>query len=196
MVDQPAGASKQVDVTPSLRWQSKTQMPTPRGRFAQAVVDGRIYVIGGLSEEGWTADVEAYDTTEDLWERRASKPVAVANVGAAVVEGLVYVPGGLMEGNQLTDRLEVYDPADDRWSGAAPLPRPLCAYAIAPYEEGFYLFGGWDGEHYVATVYYYDAASDTLARGNAPAHRARLCRRGDRGRRHLPDRRVRRQHRV
>ena len=52
MVDQPAGTSAQVDVTPSLRWQSKTQMPTHRGRFAQAFVDGYIYIIGGLSDDG------------------------------------------------------------------------------------------------------------------------------------------------
>jgi len=161
MVDQPAGSATQVDVTPSLRWQSKTQMPTPRGRFAQALVDGRIYVISGLSERGWSTEVEAYNAAEDLWERRAAKPVAVANVGAAVINGLVYVPGGLAEGNRLTDVLEVYDPANDRWSTKASLPRPLCAYAIAPYEDGFYLFGGWDGADYVATVYYYDAASDT-----------------------------------
>ena len=120
----------------------------------------------------WSAEVEAYDTTEDIWERRTAKPVAVANVGAAVINGLIYVPGGLAERNQLTDVLEIYDPANDRWSTAAPLPQPLCAYAIAPYEEGFYLFGGWDGEHYLATVYYYDAAADTW-REEAPLTTAR-----------------------
>jgi DNA-binding CsgD family transcriptional regulator/N-acetylneuraminic acid mutarotase len=172
LIDQPVGAGAQVDVTPSQRWESKTQMPTPRGRFAQAFVDGHIYVIAGLSERGWSGEVEVYDTTEDLWERRAAKPLAVANVGAAVVDGLVYVPGGLAEGNQLTDVMEVYDPANDRWSAAAPLPQPLCAYAIAPYEDGFYLFGGWDGERYLATVYYYDATSDSW-REEVPLRTAR-----------------------
>jgi len=172
MVDVPLGAGAEIDVTPSQRWQSKTQMPTPRGRFAQASVEGYIYVIGGLAERGWSGEVEAYDTTEDRWERRAAKPVAVANVGAALVNGLIYVPGGLAEGNQPTNVLEVYDPAADRWSVAAALPRPLCAYAIAPYGEGFYLFGGWDGERYLATVYYYDARSDSW-REETPLRRAR-----------------------
>jgi len=40
------------------------------------------------------------------------------------------------------------------------LPTPLCAYAIAAVEGGLYVFGGWDGAHYVATTYYYDATRD------------------------------------
>jgi DNA-binding CsgD family transcriptional regulator len=142
------------------RWRSRAQMPTPRGRFAQAVVGSTLYAISGLTEEGWTDRVEVFDPVADLWDRRAPKPTAVANVGAAVVGGRIYVPGGLDEGEVVRDVLEVYDPALDEWFEVAPLPTPLCAYAIAPYGDGFYLFGGWDGADYIAAVYYYDAAAD------------------------------------
>ena len=98
--------------------------------------------------------MEVYDPSADRWERRAPKPTAVANAGAVEVDGLIYVPGGLDAAQAVRDILEVYDPRADSWGSAAPLPKPLCAYAIAPWNQGFYLLGGWDGEHYLDTVYY------------------------------------------
>lgn len=160
LVDQPNPASAQSETGASSRWTNKAQLPTPRGRFAQAEVGGVIYVIAGLTDEGWTDRVEAYRPSQDLWDRRAPKPTAVANVGAAVVDGLIYVPGGLGEDNTVRDVLEVYDPDQDAWFTRRPLPRALCAYAIAPFGQGFYLFGGWDGQRYLDRTYYYDAVAD------------------------------------
>jgi len=147
------------------RWHTRAQMPTPRGRFAQAEVEGIIYVIGGLTDEGWTSQVEAYDPLQDLWQRRAPKPTAVANIGAAVVGGQIFVPGGLDSSGTVRNILEVYDPRTDRWREAAPLPVPLCAYAIAPFEKGFFVFGGWDGHRYLDKVYFYDAERDSWKEG-------------------------------
>jgi hypothetical protein len=42
----------------------------------------------------------------------------------------------------------------------APLPQALSAYALAAFEGKLYLFGGWDGEHILDTVYRYDLALD------------------------------------
>jgi DNA-binding CsgD family transcriptional regulator len=160
LIDQPSPVSALAEAGPSSRWSNKAQMPTPRGRFAQAEVDGMIYVVAGLTDEGWTARVEAYDPAQDLWDRRALKPTAVANIGAAVVDGLIYVPGGLGEDNVVSDVLEVYDPVTDTWAARRALPRPLCAYSIAPFGQGFYLFGGWDGKQYLDRTYYYDVVAD------------------------------------
>jgi len=159
-IDQPIQVSSSAEAESSSRWQTVAQISTPRSRFAQAELNGVIYVLSGLTEEGWTPSVEALDTATNQWERRANKPTAVANVGAAVVDGLIYVPGGYDENNTVRDILEVYDPQQDRWTTAAPLPRPICNYAIAPVEGGFYLFGGWDGTGYLDTVTYYDVAAD------------------------------------
>lgn len=171
-VDLPQSESRALEPANVSRWQARSSMPTPRGRFAQAEVDGIIYVIGGLTERGWSSEVEAYDPEADRWDRRASKPTAVANVGAAAVDGLIYVPGGFDQVEAVRDVLEVYDPAADAWSTAAPLPVGLCSYAIVAYGGGFYLFGGWDGQRYVDSVYYYDAAADAWQRG-APLSSAR-----------------------
>ena len=177
LVDIPRAEGSEAMVESSSRWQSMAQMPTPRGRFAQVEWQGLLYVFGGLSDSGWSDRVEMYDPLQDRWTRRQAKPIAVANVDAAVAEGRVFIPGGLDSQNAVRDTLAVYDPHTDTWDTAAPLPHPLCAYAIAAVEHGFYLFGGWDGESYQDSLYFYDARDDrwqsegrlTGARGFAAA---------------------------
>ena len=172
LVDLPQGLGTDVEVEAGSRWQTKARMPTSRGRFAQAQVDGVIYVIAGLADDGWSNRVEAYYADRDIWERRAAKPIPVANVGAAAVNRLIYVPGGSDETGAVLDALEVYSPATDEWSEARRMPVALCAYAIAALEDGFYVFGGWNGHEYVDTVLYYDAVRDTW-REEVPMQSAR-----------------------
>jgi hypothetical protein len=57
--------------------------------------------------------------------------------------------------------LEVYDPREDAWEQRARLPIALSAYALAASEGRLYLFGGWNGREYVASVYEYDPDLDT-----------------------------------
>ena len=160
-VDMPSAFEEEAVDPSHPRWRPRAQMPTPRGRFALAQVGELTYAISGLSVEGLTDRVEAYDAAEDTWQRRAPKPVAAANIGATVVDGLVYVPGGFVPGPQggpdrVLDLLEIYDPDHGRWSAGPTLPVPLCSYAIAPAEGGFFLFGGSsDGQTYVSSVYHY-----------------------------------------
>ena len=180
LVDEPPASSAEVTLSTYSRWNHKAQMPTPRGRFAQAEVEGTVFVIAGQGIEGCSSRVEAYYPAEDRWDHRASKPTAVANVGAAVVNGLIYVPGGMDKSSSVVAVLEIYDPLLDSWSTGEPLPEPLCAYAIAPFGDGFYVIGGVggpNGQTYRDAVYYFDSLSEAwrkeaaleVARGFAAA---------------------------
>ncbi|MHB9032762.1 MAG: Kelch repeat-containing protein [Anaerolineae bacterium] len=160
-VDDTASQNPLLPIGASGRWHRQAALSEPRARFAQVTVANRIYVLGGLTSEGWSSAVEVYDPDSDTWQRLADKPTAVANVGAVVLDGLIYIPGGQDSSGQAVTVHEVYDPAADTWRTAAPLPHPLCAYAIAVDKHGYYLLGGWDGSNYLASVYYYDAASDS-----------------------------------
>jgi len=51
-------------------------------------------------------------------------------------------------------------PNENQWTVAASLPVALSAYALAEFEGKLYLMGGWDGNHYVSTVYEFDPAQD------------------------------------
>ena len=58
-----------------------------------------------------------------------------------------------------TTVLEIYDPRSDAWSEVPSMAEPLSAYALAAFEGKLYLFGGWNGMHYVASVYVFDPDS-------------------------------------
>lgn len=160
-VDPSTGQDAPLTTTIGSRWHKQPALGQPLARFAQVTVSDTVYIIGGLSVEGWSTAVEAYSLTDTQWRRRADKPTPVANVSAVLVDGLVFVPGGLNASSQAISILEVYDPVADSWRTASPVPRPVCAYAIAPVSDGFYLFGGWDGTQYLDTVYRYDVVADT-----------------------------------
>jgi len=69
LLDVPATTGTDIQVVSNSRWRARAQMPTPRGRFAQAELGGMIYIIAGLTDEGWTARVEMYDPSADFWHR-------------------------------------------------------------------------------------------------------------------------------
>ncbi|MBM3127429.1 MAG: hypothetical protein FJ009_02195 [Chloroflexi bacterium] len=156
------------------RWQERAALPLARGGLAATAHENRIYAIGGESAQGIVARVERYDPSSNAWTVLSPKPIAVANVGAAVIGGLIYVPGGRLDATyrQISDRLEVYNPRQDRWEERARLPEPLCAYALASFEGKLYLFGGWNGERYLDSVYVYSPDEDAW-RAQTPMPTAR-----------------------
>jgi N-acetylneuraminic acid mutarotase len=125
-----------------------------------ATYENYLYAIAGQTATGVTGALERFDTAEGLWAPLAAKPLAAADVGAAVIGGQIFVPGGRLASGEISSVLEVYDPRSDQWERRSDLPGPVSAYAVAAFEGRLYLFGGWDGENYSATVYIYDPAND------------------------------------
>ena len=146
------------------RWESLSSLSEPRSRLALVALGGFLYAIGGEGQDGVSNAVTVYDPTTNGWLERRSKPTATSNVRAAALNGRVVVPGGTTSGGSASTVVEVYDPADDRWSQVEPLPGPLAGYALAVHDDRLYLFGGWNGTNYVDTVLVYDPARDAWER--------------------------------
>ena len=68
-------------------------LPNPRYGAGSAVVDGKLYVIGG-SPEFSTTDVHVYDPVANTWAEATSMPVALSGMAAAVINGKIYIAGG------------------------------------------------------------------------------------------------------
>jgi DNA-binding CsgD family transcriptional regulator/N-acetylneuraminic acid mutarotase len=146
--------------TPQTRWRELAKMPTPRFGLALAAYDNKLFAIGGQRDSGVTAMVERYDIEKGDWQAVAAKPTPVEDVDAEVISGKIFVPGGKLANDLMTNVLEIYDPQRDAWSTGSPLPVAMSAYALTSFEGRLYLFGGWDGQQYLDTVFRYDVASD------------------------------------
>jgi hypothetical protein len=95
-------------------------LPTPRGGFAAAAVDGEILVIGGEAPGRAYALVEAYDPSTDRWRTLAPLGTARHGIQAAVCDGAVFVAAGgrMVGGGAPTDVHEVYAPGRASACGA------------------------------------------------------------------------------
>lgn len=142
----------------------RAPMAQPRGQFAVASYDGKLYVIGGTNGQTPSATVQRYDPRSDLWVLLNDKPEAVTNVQTAIIGRKLYVPGG-ETASGVTAAVQAYDPRSDQWENVPPLPKPRSQYALASVEGRLYVFGGWDGANISADVFIFDPDTGTWAEG-------------------------------
>ena len=166
-------------------WQALAPMPSKRGSSLAAVVDDRIYVIGGATTIPGSKEtavyptrphmsvgtVEEYDPASNTWRERSAMPTPRNHAAIGVVNGKIYVIGGRVGAAFIglasdISVVEEYDPATDQWSG--PRARmPIARSAIGAGVDGgrIYVAGGeYQDPHMMATfraVEAYDPASNT-----------------------------------
>ena len=98
------------------QWQQLASMPSDRQELATAVLDGKIYAIGGLNKNGVsTNNVEVYNPANNAWAVAQPIPTANDHQNAAVAAGKLYSFGGG------TNRTYVYDPVGNSWSEVASM---------------------------------------------------------------------------
>ncbi len=170
LVDQPA-VSGDADAVAGQEdtWQELAPLPERRARFGAAIMQDSLYVVGGLTDAGPTGRLDIYDRSAESWRTATARPAALANVGAAIIEGGILAPGGCDGDGQPQAVVHRYSVEADAWSEVAPLPEPLCAYALTKFDGNVYLFGGWDGQGYRAVAYRYAPDADAWTTLTAPA---------------------------
>jgi energy-converting hydrogenase Eha subunit A len=142
-------------------WTTKTSMPTNRSSLGVAVVNGKIYAIGGYSSSHLATN-EEYDPATNTWATKKPMPTPRCNFGIAVYQNKIYVIGGEGLGGK-TGVNEVYDPLTDTWETKTSMPTKraqLCANVV---DGKIYLIGGRTGEAYstVSLNEVYDPSTDT-----------------------------------
>lgn len=119
--------------TPGAGWVASSPMPNPRHHAGSAVLDGKIYIVGGQHAHDSTLvaqrDVHVFDPATAGWTRVADLPVPAGTTGrghvssaVAVFEGNLIVFGGETRHGTATAMVSAYTPADDRWRTLTWLP--------------------------------------------------------------------------
>ena len=162
-------------------WEVITQLPTKRWEFSTAVVDDKVYIIGGSLFENnagpfGLSTVEVYDPQTNTWQRGADMPTPRTDAKAAVVNGTIYVFGGynskdnFLQHWKMADRVEAYDPLTDTWTRKKEMPISRFYFGLGVVAGKVYLIGGTAGlgagqEQRMDRVDIYDPATDTWAKG-------------------------------
>jgi N-acetylneuraminic acid mutarotase len=91
--DKNLGAFERFDPL-SGKWDKLEDMPTPRGSYGAALVDGRIVAVGGEEPTRVLPTVEMYDISTGKWTTQAPINTPVHGQVVAAVENTVYTIGG------------------------------------------------------------------------------------------------------
>lgn len=133
------------------QWNYKTPMPTARKGMAVAVLQGKIWVIGGSKMGHHVLDVvEVYDPATDSWDTQIPNiNQAREDATAKVWNGKIYLFGGEKD-NQLIGEVEAYDPATGNWQVISTLPTPRRGMASVVHDSTIWLIGGGNSQN---TIY-------------------------------------------
>jgi len=146
-------------------WKALAPMPSKRGAGAAAVVNGKVYVIGGvepapgpkeevirLGLDAWPSHAvgtnEEYDIATNTWRERSPMPTARNHLAVAAVDGKIYAIGGrvgsaFVLSSSPTDIVEEYNPATNMWGNVmARMPTPSGGLAWGVYKGCIYVSGG------------------------------------------------------
>jgi len=143
-------------------WRARAPMPLARGAAGAALLNGRIYVVGGAgplpnsrdqairpgSPQRSLALVDEYDPIANRWRSRAPMPVARNHLAVESAGGKVYAIGGRLGGAFIiampgnVDLTMEYDPAADVWLTKAAMPTARSACNSAALGGRIYVAGG------------------------------------------------------
>jgi N-acetylneuraminic acid mutarotase len=154
-------------------WVSKAPMQEARIGLGVAVVNDKIYAIGGVGPGsgtgGFCAFNEEYDPATDTWTFKASMPTPRSLFGIAVYQDRIYCMGGYTIVGLVgvkTDVNEVYDPATDTWETKTSMPSARLGLQANIVKDKIYLIGGYESVNGTSVgvsnrTDVYDPATDT-----------------------------------
>ena len=139
-------------------WTTKTSMPVARWGMGVAVLNDKIYVIGGVDENrNPVATIEEYDPTTDEWTfkhdmEEVRTPAAIVVSELDPVANIIYVIG--------YSKVDGYDPSTEDWIPMASMNIERNPY-VAVVNNKIYAVGGYNNEMgSLATNEEYDPLND------------------------------------
>ncbi len=144
-------------------WIEKTSMNQARSGLSTAVVNEKIYAIGGQvlvyqdssrTESKVVGTNEEYDPYSDSWTEKASMPIPSSDFATAVYDNKIYCIGGGVTDvfNSSTGTWDtkitvgfnqVYDPATNTWENKTPAPLPQTSAQANVVNGKIYLVNGY-----------------------------------------------------
>ncbi|EGD75226.1 hypothetical protein PTSG_06880 [Salpingoeca rosetta] len=148
------GATSKVQIYDPVddAWRLGTPIPwNVDGAMSSSIIDGKIYVCGGLWQDWPSPNCGIYNPATDSWAPMPDMPKPMHHTGAGTDGSKFYIFGGRLGGNGLSqgqDDVQIYDPATNTWtwdktSAIKSLPTGRTGMGKAAFLHGeFYLMGG------------------------------------------------------
>ena len=150
------------------RWSDAAALPRGANHVGVAVLDGRLYAIGGHTEQNRKPHDACFvfEASSGRWRQIASLPRACGAVACVGLGGKLHAIGGAIgdtgPSKKSVDWHLSYDPRADRWEPRAPLPTGRDHTGTLVVDSLIHVVGGRvDSFHTNSNLHHaYDARSD------------------------------------
>ncbi|XP_042366101.1 kelch-like protein 40b [Plectropomus leopardus] len=127
----------------SFKWGESEPLPYPVYGHATVSHSDVVYVIGGKGDEkSCLKKMCAYDAKRFEWKELAPMKVARSLFGATVHKDKIYVAAGVTDSG-LTDSMEVYDIATNKWTDFVAFPQERSSLNLVSLAGQLYAVGGF-----------------------------------------------------
>ena len=155
------------------KWEVVSSMQTCRSRVGVAVLEGKLYAIGGFDGVNRLESAEVYDPEKNSWTNISMMHERRSALGCVAYDGQIFVCGGY-NGLASLNSCEVYSPEKDIWQKIKSMNKARSAAAVCVFEGSMFILGGHDGLSIFNSVERYDKRQDNWYSG--PAMLSRRCR--------------------
>ena len=131
-------------------WSTAAPRPDVGDHHAAEVVNGKLYLIGGL-DNGSPGQVQIYNPATNSWSLGAPMPYSGGSVSTALINGKIYAAGGIINSTTTTNQAAVYDPVANTWTSIASMPMGVNHAAASTDGSKLYIFGGRTGGNVLST---------------------------------------------
>jgi N-acetylneuraminic acid mutarotase len=132
-------------------WTTKAPIPVATSYYPSAVVDNKIYIIGGHTDPYSNVN-QIYDPETDTWSKGAIPPSGIRYATAGATSGVdapkriyVLVEKWALWEDEPPYSNRVYYPENDSWTFGADLPLPIDrqGFSVAVVSDILYVIGGF-----------------------------------------------------
>ncbi|XP_031316229.1 kelch-like protein 35 [Camelus dromedarius] len=136
-------------------WIKVASLHKGRWRHKMAVMQGQLFAVGGFDGLRRLRSVERYDPFSNTWAAVAPLPEGVSSAAVAPCVGRLYVIGGAKQDGVSTNKVQCFDPKEDRWSLRSPAPFSQRCLEAVSLNDSIYVVGGL-----MRKIFTYDPGTD------------------------------------
>ncbi|MGO4446399.1 kelch repeat-containing protein [Mycobacterium sp. 2YAF39] len=148
---------------PAAEWRPLPDAPTARLMMASTVLDGKIYIAGGMRGHAETLDTfESFDPKTGDWESLPPLPIPLNHAAAAAFRGEVVVIGGATDTVAQASN-KVFAFRNGKWEELPSLQHARAAPGAAVVDDKLIVVGGQNDKQLVTQTEVFDGNSWTSA---------------------------------
>ena len=118
-------------------------MPKAKYLFGATVIGKKIYICGGIVQNGSCKKLEVFDCESNTWNELASMPDERNDIGMTTLNGNIYVTGGSDNSNEICySSVLKYSPETNTWTELKSMYKKREGHELVTLNGEIYAIGG------------------------------------------------------